>query len=71
MKYRLITKKDKFPELPKSIMPIYILRRKNWTYVFGEDEEKRYTFQWDRVSQYFNYVFTNYKYKNEFPNYLQ
>lgn len=60
-KYRTIKKTDKFPELPPSIKPKFILRWKNWTYVFAEDKEKRYTFQWDRVSTYFNYIFSNYK----------
>lgn len=68
--YRKIKKGDKFPELPKGLIAQYILRRKNRTFVFAYDQEKNYTFIWDRVSASYNYIHQLYRNQtdlNEYP----
>jgi hypothetical protein len=55
-KYRKIRKTDKLPELPKGVIPIYILIEKNYTYIFGSSTEKNYTFTWDKVSKFPNEI---------------
>ena len=55
-KYRKIKKTDKLPELPKGVIPVYILKERGVTYIFGEGNEKKYTFTWDNVSKFPNIV---------------
>ena len=55
-KYRKVKKTDKFPDLPKGIKPVYILKENFYTYIFAAGKEKNYTFTWNRVDEYYQEI---------------
>jgi hypothetical protein len=59
MNWKKIRKIDKLPILPKNTKAIYILKDKDWTYIFCEGNGKRYTLTWDKISKNPNMIQVN------------
>lgn len=53
MKYRKVRSNDKLPELPSDIIPIFISKPdKNYTLIFAENKDRRYTIVWNNIDKY-------------------